>query len=522
MQSKELRRELLKLYNEIADICKRNGIEFFAEGGTVIGALRHRGFIPWDDDIDLVMYRDEFNRFREAVDREKPTNRVLECIENNSEYPLVTIKYVNTENTDIFRSLMYDGIAGGVYIDIFVLDPVPREKEGWFKETFLTYAELLCTEYILSSNSPADKYIEALENAEKNGREKILEEYRQQLFNFSKEESDYLLVRWAIEYQLVRKEYYGTPRWLPFEDTLMPVPEKAEKILADFFGDDWYILPEEEDYQIHNVVRDLNRGYKEYKTDYMMFVNKDKLRNHNLQRKKIEIGNRDLFVRNSNIEYAAYQAYDSMCCRKSISTDELELSIKNGALYEALDILKPYIEAQSNGNYRRNGLELNVPEEIKEIAFRSLMDAGKYYVASKMLPAFMNSENAVIRQVEKEIEIIRDAIWEKNYGDKSKAIKILSGILENNPKNLSAYKYWIELQLSQKLMDADAQDGALEMLQMFFDNTHDKDVLKYMADLYVLNGNQELAKEYYNKAAEDNRNGLNLLEIEDSLRKMNT
>ena len=60
---------------EIDQICRKYGITYYAAGGTVIGAARHNGFIPWDDDADLYMTRDEFMRFREAFKTERPENR---------------------------------------------------------------------------------------------------------------------------------------------------------------------------------------------------------------------------------------------------------------------------------------------------------------------------------------------------------------------------------------------------------------------------------------------------------------
>ena len=65
---------LLELLKLLDGICKKYNITYYAAGGTVIGAVRHGGFIPWDDDIDVYMTRDEFNRFREAVRMEKMTD----------------------------------------------------------------------------------------------------------------------------------------------------------------------------------------------------------------------------------------------------------------------------------------------------------------------------------------------------------------------------------------------------------------------------------------------------------------
>ena len=59
----ELQERLLLLLKELDTICKKHNITYYIDGGSAIGAIRHNGFIPWDDDIDVVMYRDEYEKF---------------------------------------------------------------------------------------------------------------------------------------------------------------------------------------------------------------------------------------------------------------------------------------------------------------------------------------------------------------------------------------------------------------------------------------------------------------------------
>ena len=62
----------LDVLSEIDRICQKHGITYFADWGTILGAVRHGGFVPWDDDLDICMLRADYNRFREVADTELP------------------------------------------------------------------------------------------------------------------------------------------------------------------------------------------------------------------------------------------------------------------------------------------------------------------------------------------------------------------------------------------------------------------------------------------------------------------
>ncbi|MDD5980283.1 MAG: LicD family protein, partial [bacterium] len=281
----EVQKESLRLMKEIDEICKKYDITYYGEGGTIIGALRHQGFIPWDDDMDIVMTRDNFTKFVQALKKENPKNRVLEYPEGNKEYPLVTIKYMNTDTASIFKSLFLDICAGGLFIDIFILDPIPRGKEKWFKKNFLSYCEILCPYYVINEESSYFRYRIDLLKEKLFGRDYVLNSYRKKLFNYKEEECDEFLIRWGITYQTVKKEYYGKPRYCKFNDMKLPVPSKSERILTNYFGDDWYILPSLVEQLQHDIIRDLDNSYKKYKDDYMKYIDKERVQKDFLKSK---------------------------------------------------------------------------------------------------------------------------------------------------------------------------------------------------------------------------------------------
>ena len=71
----KLHRAEAEMFKDFADLCERNKIEYFAISGTAIGAVRHQGFIPWDDDIDVAFLREDYERFVEAMKRDREFRR---------------------------------------------------------------------------------------------------------------------------------------------------------------------------------------------------------------------------------------------------------------------------------------------------------------------------------------------------------------------------------------------------------------------------------------------------------------
>ena len=85
----------LDVLSEIDTICKNHDITYFADWGTFLGAVRHGGFVPWDDDLDICMLRDDYLKFREVADRELPENYVIHDFERKEDHWLFLSRVVN-------------------------------------------------------------------------------------------------------------------------------------------------------------------------------------------------------------------------------------------------------------------------------------------------------------------------------------------------------------------------------------------------------------------------------------------
>ena len=99
---------MLELVLEIDEICKKHNITYYLTGGSVLGAVRHKGFIPWDDDVDIMMTRDAFNQFCEVCKTEMRDDREIITMINTPCHTKITIKYMNKNTSQFFRSQVLD------------------------------------------------------------------------------------------------------------------------------------------------------------------------------------------------------------------------------------------------------------------------------------------------------------------------------------------------------------------------------------------------------------------------------
>lgn len=123
-----IRKMELELLREVDKICRNNGIQYFLSGGTMLGAVRHKGFIPWDDDVDIAMLRKDYVKFKEVCKTELPRKYVYQSFTNQDGYHYffdkITIKdtYFSTKYSDKFEMLK------GISMDIFVFDKTSDHK----------------------------------------------------------------------------------------------------------------------------------------------------------------------------------------------------------------------------------------------------------------------------------------------------------------------------------------------------------------------------------------------------------
>ncbi|MCR5037988.1 MAG: LicD family protein [Bacteroidales bacterium] len=118
---------ILDIMVEVDSICRKHDIKYWLDGGTLLGAVRHKGFIPWDDDLDICMMQEDYERFIEIASKELPPHLMLQLPEFDPDYNFNLCKvrdknsFIITQFDDFTKTM-----ERGLYIDIFNVRPYPK------------------------------------------------------------------------------------------------------------------------------------------------------------------------------------------------------------------------------------------------------------------------------------------------------------------------------------------------------------------------------------------------------------
>lgn len=263
----------LEILKEIDSICKKNNITYFLIGGSAIGAVRHKGFIPWDDDIDLGMLRRDYQKFIKVCQKELDKKYFLQTNETDILYPNYYAK-VRKNNTTFIEEgtrALEDSIHQGIFVDIFPLDNISDQKivaTLHFKlvHLFISISSTYAKNYPKSKLRKYLKFIFA-KSILLIFNKKILDKMAYKISTRLIEKKTYSVINFFGRHglkEMVPKYYYNNGVLMEFEKQEFPIPENWERFLTHIYGD-FMRVPNEAQREIHSVTNvDLEKSYENY------------------------------------------------------------------------------------------------------------------------------------------------------------------------------------------------------------------------------------------------------------------
>ena len=255
---------ILSIMKDIDEICQRHNIDYYLLGGSAIGAIRHKGFIPWDDDLDIIMSHDNYDKFIAVCNTELDTSKYY-LQEGLKDWSMFFSK-IRLKGTKLVEGVSYTDNPDmqGIYVDVFKMDNVPVGKIAQLWQYFCAKI-FLC--YQLSARGDKEstfglkKRLMILLSFPLKIKP-IRNWFRSQVERYNQIDTDF----WGFFYgrtnfrtSIVNREIFGKPIRVPFEDTQLCVAEHYHKYLSQMFGDYMTPPPVEQQVGLHLIKVDFGK-----------------------------------------------------------------------------------------------------------------------------------------------------------------------------------------------------------------------------------------------------------------------
>lgn len=267
----ELQKVELDLFCCFAEICEKLNLNYFLVCGSALGAARHGGFIPWDDDFDVGMYREDYNKFMELAPALLPEGIFLQNYKTDPKFPYVFAKLRNSNTTFVQTIMTNLNMNHGIYIDIFPLDGYPkdfREQKKLAVKKKRYSRKLTCAFNIHPKSFKGKLSVLIFRTLGYHKRtHKTLAKYEAMISKYPVKGSAIVCNHgtWYGERDYINAEYYGKGSDAVYEGVAVRIPEKCEKYLVSLYGDWQTPPPPEKRKPSHECVFcDTQKPYTEY------------------------------------------------------------------------------------------------------------------------------------------------------------------------------------------------------------------------------------------------------------------
>ena len=263
---RKLQLTILDLIKMFAEICEKHHLRYFMVGGTMLGAARHQGFIPWDDDVDMGMPRPDYEKFIKIVSDELPEGFKFLNYKTDSSYRRYFSRLVNT-NVEIYNNSNSVEIIENAWLDIFPYDGMPKNKIAqkihfWYLTGWRLLYHMSCFDELVNLNRPGrPKYQQVIINClakVKVGRKlntyKLMSKIERGLckYNYDQAETVVSFFGAYMTREIIDKKVFGKLQYYTFEDTKLLGAEHYDEFLSHYYGE-WKLPPSDANKDKHSI-----------------------------------------------------------------------------------------------------------------------------------------------------------------------------------------------------------------------------------------------------------------------------
>ena len=266
---RQVQYKILDIMKHIDKLCRDNNIVYYIMGGTALGAIRHGGFIPWDDDLDIFMTPSEYAKFKIAFEKENSTLFVLQEWKTTPKY----LEYAKVRmNGTTFIEEAFKNVKNmhhGIYVDIMILHKVPKNR---IVQKLVYCESKFVTLYALSQRNwnPKSKCQALVLNGLKIIPCKFMTKlFYRRIYKYDNKSKNYMYCYWITPAKfksgLFDASFFSEPLDIDFEDTKLLGSAQIKEYLKYRYGD-YMKLPSEEAQKasVHAMLFDTQKDYTEY------------------------------------------------------------------------------------------------------------------------------------------------------------------------------------------------------------------------------------------------------------------
>ncbi len=255
----------LSILHKIDELCKKHNIQYFLTGGTLIGAVRHKGFIPWDDDLDIAMFRNDYERFVKTAEKEFSNPYLLKDFREDENYARIFAKVFRTD-TDYCSEYYQNRLdETGIWIDVFPIDfirakNIDEARQKAEKRLALSWPFAVIDEDRRQKNNELSAKMKILSRVLKILPVVALRKMMVKIYTVDNKRKCDFITNYGrgVKSQTMPIDYYLPGKLLKFEDQDCLVPQKYHEILTSAYGDYMKLPDVEKQKPKHDLVKKRN------------------------------------------------------------------------------------------------------------------------------------------------------------------------------------------------------------------------------------------------------------------------